>query len=132
LILYSKKYFSTQAEFQAWNKRKEEARYTTCIKGQQTYYPHDSSSLHTFLLSGRKFIFCMLGSDPSTSTITFAVVMATTGRIPSPGRQEKIPYQKEARKVNSTCTSSSGCIHDEFVDGSVQVEYIPAHTSRKL
>jgi len=31
----------------------------------------------------------MQGSDPSTSTITFAVIMATTGRIPSPERQEK-------------------------------------------
>lgn len=73
----------------------------------------------------------MQGSDPSTSTITFAVVMPTTGRIPRPERQEKRPYQKEARKINSTCTSSSGCIHYEFVDGSVQVEYIPAHTSHK-
>jgi len=75
-------------------------------------------------------MFYMQGSDPSTSTVTFAVVMATTGRIPSPERQEKRPYQKEAREVNSTCTSSSGCIHYEFVDGRVQVEYIPAHTSR--
>ena len=85
---------------------------------------------HSYYQEGNlTILFCMQGSDPSTSTITFAVIMATTGRIPSPERQEKRPYQKEARKVNST---SSGCIHDEFVDGSVQVEYIPAHTSHKL
>jgi len=43
-----------------------------------------------------------------------------------PSRQEKVPYQKETRKVNSTCISR--CSYTaEFLDSGEQIKYISAH-----
>lgn len=81
--------FTTLEEFQAWKEREEEASYTTYVKGQQTYHPHDPGDL----LNDQQWLkltftkIYVQRSDPGI--ITFAAVMETTGRIHSPEKQER-------------------------------------------
>lgn len=85
-------------------------------------------NIHQIFMNSHAFVTWSMHANNHQEWVHNTAVMANTREyMQIPGRQEKVPYQKETRKVNSTCISR--CSYTaEFLDSSEQIKYIPAHT----
>ena len=119
-------------EFLAWKEKEEEITNTCYVKTQQTYHPKIECMYYAPTLA-------LLPMPISFSTITaikerLFYICCRSGKYkentkPRITSKRRI-YQKDSRKINDTCLSQMYV--NNFEDGHVEVEYIPAHTGHTL
>ena len=117
------------AEFHAWKEKEEEAY----VKKQQTYHPQSEGNVY-------KYGHVLYIQPHDINTILCIIATAIKERFfyicrkyenTKPRSTSKKRFnQKDSRKTNNTCLSRMYV--DNFCDGHVEVEYIPAHTGHTL